>query len=407
MRAAGPETRPSRSGKRGTTMTTCSWGCSVSALASARAALLRPEELVFDVHQSAGPRQRLEVGPRDAPLPLASERVERPLGGIGAQHLHGVSAERRRLGGPRWQWVGMAGLAGEHPDHAPHRVAVVERCRILPSLAERVGQRGHGGALDLRLHVVPRRVRTERVVELDRLGIALVAGVVVATVREIDAADEGDVVVAPAAAPDHEQLLVMAPSASHPLVEEDLAPRRVDEAGEREVRLLGEVQLRGVRTPQEPAHVHVACRARLEHGRQLGARSPEPLVRHALPVGEVQPVTRARMTRARRGGDRSRSHRPPAPRPGCPRSSPPLLGPWSMRAHPFPRSSAVRNQSSTPPMGRTYPNGPTRTPASAPVPGLAPCRRARPSPRAAHRGTRPRHRARRSNRGTDRGRRCS
>ncbi len=39
MRAAGPETRPSRSGNRGTTMTTRSWGCSVSALASARAAL--------------------------------------------------------------------------------------------------------------------------------------------------------------------------------------------------------------------------------------------------------------------------------------------------------------------------------------------------------------------------------
>ena len=103
---------------------------------------------------------------------------------------HGAGSPRR--GGQR---VGMAGLARDGADDPPDRVVVVEGVRILPAFAERVGERGDRGPVHLELGVVPRGTRAEARVELDRLRVAAVAGVVVAAVAEVDPADERDVVV--------------------------------------------------------------------------------------------------------------------------------------------------------------------------------------------------------------------
>ena len=90
---------------------------------------------------------------------------------------------------------GCGGRAGAGPPTAPGR------CRR--NAADR-------GAVHLELGVVPWRSGSEALVELDRLGVAEVAGVVVAAVAEVDPAHERDVVVGTVVAPDHEQLLVVA-----------------------------------------------------------------------------------------------------------------------------------------------------------------------------------------------------
>ena len=67
--------------------------------------------------------------------------------------------------------------------------------RVLPPLAEGVGEVADCGTVQLELHVVPRRTVAVAVVDLDDLGVTEVTGVVMATVAEVDAADERDVVV--------------------------------------------------------------------------------------------------------------------------------------------------------------------------------------------------------------------
>ena len=97
--AAGPATRPSRSGKRGTTTTTCSSGCARNASASARAA--RSDQKYWSSRYTSrrARRQGLQVGAGDAALALGCEGVRRTLRRIRAQDLHRVGTTRRRLAG--------------------------------------------------------------------------------------------------------------------------------------------------------------------------------------------------------------------------------------------------------------------------------------------------------------------
>ena len=108
---------------------------------------------------------------------------------------------------------------------------------------------------------------------------------------EVDAADERDVVLG-SGAPEQHELLVMAPAAPHAFVEHQLTARLVHLAHERGVVLLAEVGLARMRTPEQPAHVHVAPGEVGEDLAQLGAGPVELLVGIALPIGEVDPVAR-------------------------------------------------------------------------------------------------------------------
>ena len=129
---------------------------------------------------------------------------------------------------------------------------MVERCRVFPALAERESEIADRGPSHLELDVVPRRPAAVAGVETDRLRVALVLTVVVASVTQIDATLEGDVVVGSVGVSDDDQLLVVAAAAPHALVEDDLASGLVDHLGQRRVALLGEVRLTRVRSPSSP-----------------------------------------------------------------------------------------------------------------------------------------------------------
>ena len=74
------------------------------------------------------------------------------------------------------------------------------------------------------------------VVEVGGLRVAAVVGVVAAAVAQVDPADERDVVAGVVAAADDDELLVVAPAAPDPLVEQDLAPCSFTVRDEVEVR---------------------------------------------------------------------------------------------------------------------------------------------------------------------------
>ena len=166
---------------------------------------------------------------------------------------------------------GSAGLAGEGAHARAPRVPVVERGRVVPPLPEGVRQVADRRSAHLELHVVPGRAVAVARVELDRLRVAAVPVVVAPPVAEVDAADEGDVVVGAGRVAEEDQLLVMASAAPDPFVEQDLAAGLVDLAHEANVLLLGEVGLTRMGAPEEPADVHVPPGEVAEHVlRRLG-----------------------------------------------------------------------------------------------------------------------------------------
>ena len=87
---------------------------------------------------------------------------------------------------------------------------MVERRRVLPLFPERVRHIAYRGPVDLELRVMPRRSLAESGIDVYALLVALLVLAVVATVAQIDAADEGDVVLGAMGSTDHEQLLVVA-----------------------------------------------------------------------------------------------------------------------------------------------------------------------------------------------------
>jgi hypothetical protein len=142
----------------------------------------------------------------------------------------------------------------------------------------------------LKLDVVPRWSIAVLGIEIDCLRIALVAGVIPPAVAEVDAPDEGDVVVGSRSTTGDDELLVMAAAPPDALVEQDLAARLVDLPDEIDVLLLAEMRLTRVRTPQQTSHVNAAACEVGEHVAHLRARAGETLIRVAFPIREVQPV---------------------------------------------------------------------------------------------------------------------
>ena len=183
----------------------------------------RPEVLVFHVHQLSRAFERLQVGAGDAALAVAGERVRRSFGRVCAQHLYRLAPRRPGVGRHRRQRLRAPWLARAAPEKRSPRVAVVERRRVLPALAERPREVADGGTVDFELNVMPWGSRPVARIEIDGLLVAPVALVVAAAVAQVDPTDERHVPVGRVAVADHEQLLVVAAVSAHTLVEQNLA----------------------------------------------------------------------------------------------------------------------------------------------------------------------------------------
>ena len=224
--------------------------------------------------------------------PSGANGYARTLRRIGAQHLHRVRAARRRVVGRGGSGSGWRGCRVSVRTTRRTGLRWSSGCRVLPALTEGVGESRDRRAVHLELHVVPRRARAVACVELDRLRVAAVAGVVVAAVAEVDAADERHVVVGPSGAADHEQLLVVAARRGAPA--RRAAPRRRPRLTSFvSARFCCSAKLRlasGASATAARARARRAPRRSASTVRQLGAGPGEALVGVAVPVGEVHPV---------------------------------------------------------------------------------------------------------------------
>ena len=112
-------------------------------------------------------------------------------------------------------------------------------------------------------------------------------GVVAPAVTEVDAADEGDVLLRPALPAYDEELLVVGPAAAHSLVEERLAAALVDDGAE--VVVLLAVEPARVGAPQQ-ARTSTPRRDADAGPRRPSGRPRSSFVGVAAPVGQEDPV---------------------------------------------------------------------------------------------------------------------
>ena len=217
----GPESTPLRSGCRGHDHDEAKVGGACEGRLEQRCDLLGPEILILHVDERASPTERLGVHAGDASLAVRRERIRRPLRRIRPKHLHGVGALRRRGPVVRGKRLGGFRLAGRlDGEPAEPDARLLQRRFIVPTFAERLHQVGDGGPVHLGLDVVPWRSRTERRVERLSLRVAFVTLVVPTPVTEVDAADEGEVLLGATGVQEQHQLLMMRPSAPDTGVQE-------------------------------------------------------------------------------------------------------------------------------------------------------------------------------------------
>src|SRR5512132_97268 len=108
-----------------------------------------------------------------------------------------MSSRGRRRGAVRWQRVGKPLLAGgSSGDPAEPEMGSLERGLIVPPFAERLHEIRDGRTVNLGLNVVPRRSRAERGVDHLGLRVAFMALVIATSVAEVDATDEGEILIA-------------------------------------------------------------------------------------------------------------------------------------------------------------------------------------------------------------------
>ena len=131
---------------------------------------------------------------------------------------------------------GSVSLAVEQLGHHVDGV-VGQRVGVLPALPEHGLGVPDRGSADRHLDVVPSGPRAVHRGHRKRLRVAAVLDVVAPAVAQVDAADEGDVVLGPVAVAQHHQLLVVRAEAADPHVEQALAARLVDRLAELAVLL--------------------------------------------------------------------------------------------------------------------------------------------------------------------------
>src|SRR5689334_3487306 len=184
----------------------------------------------------------------------------------------------------------MPWLVGQSARREAPRVAVIERCRVIPALAKGDVEIADCRSPYFQLDVMPRRSGAIALVEFDRLAVPGVARVVTSTMTQVDAAHEPDVFVRDPRALNDDELLMVAAASSHAFIENGLSARVIDDRRQVGVALLREVRLPRVRPPQQPSDVYAPMRDAGEHATNFGTRSIEAFIAVALPIGEEHAV---------------------------------------------------------------------------------------------------------------------
>lgn len=133
-------------------------------------------------------------------------------------------------------------------------------------------------------------------IDADRLLVSVVRLAVVPPVTEVHPSDERDVALT--RPPDHHDLLVMAATTPHALVEEHLPSHAVHDLSEVQVLLLTEVLLVRMRPPHEPPHVAAPPAEIRQYVPQFGTGPGQPFVGVATPVREQDEVAGAELPQA-------------------------------------------------------------------------------------------------------------
>ena len=131
---------------------------------------------------------------------------------------------------------------------------MLDRRPIVPALSEGLEELRHRGAVDLCLHVVPWRPLAVASIQVLCLRIAEMLVAVAPAVTQVDPADKGQILVRLVGAMHEDQLLVMRAGAPDPLVQQELAARRIDDVGKFGLFLFVETHPGRMRAPQQAAH---------------------------------------------------------------------------------------------------------------------------------------------------------
>ena len=119
---------------------------------------------------------------------------------------------------------------------------MIERHGIFPSFSERALELAHRRSSNFKLNVMPRGPRSIPRIQFDDLDVSVVAGVISTPMTEIDAPNEGNVVIDTRGMSDEDQFLVVRSPAAHPFVEQHFASRLGHLNGQAVILLLIEAE---------------------------------------------------------------------------------------------------------------------------------------------------------------------
>ena len=245
---------------------------------------MRPQVLVFHVHQAAGPAERFGDAPGYAAFPLGREGQGARPRGIGAQDLHGLAPAAAR-GGPVGPGRGRQTELARSRTSRSRWIGLYDRGRgVVPPFPEHGFHVCHRRAAQLNLDVVPGRARPVHRSHRLRLAVPASAASIASAVAEVDPADEGAVQMRPARMAQHHELLVVRAAGPHPHVEQALPTGGVDLLAEVAVLPLGELEAIQVRPPDQAPDNHAPFGRPAQDRTDLGAVTVEALVGIAAPV---------------------------------------------------------------------------------------------------------------------------
>ncbi len=248
----------------------------------------RPQVLILDVDQAPCAGKCLPVGVRDAAFTQRREGVAPKPGRVGPQHLHGVGPCGRRIGQrlrkvAAGECAGVIGAVHQHPD----RTGQLQHTAAVPPLAKGLLHVADGRATDRDLRVMPGRTIPVFRRKVHRLHIATVGGVVVSTPAKVDATHECDVLSRPVGASEDDEFLMMGSGTPGTGVQQHIATRLVDVAGQLGVLALAAFEPVRLRTPDQPENHYAGTRAITENSTDRGIRTGQKFLGVAPKVGEI------------------------------------------------------------------------------------------------------------------------